>query len=382
MKRILVVAGEASADLHAANLITAIKKHAGPEIEFSGLGGERLVKTGLFTLEYDNSLFAVTGFFEIFGRFRLIYSALRHFRNMASLGSYDLAILLDYPDFNMSLARYLRKIAVPVVYYISPQVWVWRQGRAKKLGRYCHKILSIFPFEKDFYKAHGVENVSYVGHPLLDEIEKYLRQEHSKELIDEKRRSKAKLVAVLPGSRHNEIKHIMPVMMDACKILKQKYGDGIRFVLPLAPTLKREDIEHHIPDDLPMAVVSGKTYDVYSASDYAIVASGTATVECALFNLPMTIVYRVTGMSAWLYKKIVRYKGPIGMVNLLAGKIICNEFFQDRATPDLIAADVENNLFNEDNYANIKNELNNIKNVLDTGQSPTENAAKEIVRLI
>ncbi|MCX6113470.1 MAG: hypothetical protein NTY22_09380 [Proteobacteria bacterium] len=163
MKRVLIVAGEASADMHAANLVRAILSTSKQKIEFSGLGGRELISTGLFTPEFYNGDFAVSGLWELTGHIKKIYSALKYFKNMASLGSYDAAVLLDYPDFNIPLAKHLTKTGIPVIYYISPQVWVWRQSRVHSLARNSRELLTIFPFEKDFYKKHGID-VHYVGH--------------------------------------------------------------------------------------------------------------------------------------------------------------------------------------------------------------------------
>ncbi|MFH1223302.1 MAG: lipid-A-disaccharide synthase, partial [Pseudomonadota bacterium] len=174
VKRVLIIAGEASADMHAANLVKAMQGISKERIEFSGLGGDSLISTGNFVPEFHNRDFGVYGLMGILKSFSKIYSALTHFKRMARMGSYNAAVLLDYPEFNLRLARSLKKTGVPVVYYISPQVWVWRGYRANKLRRYSKEILTIFPFEKDFYKSKGID-VKFVGHPVIDEIDEYLR---------------------------------------------------------------------------------------------------------------------------------------------------------------------------------------------------------------
>lgn len=384
MKRILIVAGEASADMHAANLVREISKGSKEKIEFSGIGGDALMSTGVFTPEFYNRDFAVSGLFELAGHLRKIYSALRHLKRMASLGSYDLAVLLDYPDFNIPLARYLTKISVPVIYYISPQVWVWRASRANKLAKNSREVLTIFPFEKDFYKTRGID-VKYVGHPLLDEIEQYFKTHDVNKLKKEFNiKPSQKTIAVLPGSRHGEIKYILPLMEQTCVLLKQKMGSDVRFILPVAPTLKEEDISSVLdPKNTNLfEIVKDRTYDVYSIADYALVASGTATVEAGLFGLPMTIVYKVSDMSAFLFKSVIRYKAPIGMVNLLLEEEVSKEFFQNDATPQRIADDVIGNLTNSKRYSDLKIKLSELKKILYTGESPSAVAAKNVLKYL
>ena len=374
MKRVLFSAGEASADIHAANLIKAIDGMSKEKIEFTGLGGDAMIDTGLFTPEFYNRDFAVSGLFELAGHVTKIYSALRYLKRMASLGSYDAAVLLDYPDFNMPLARYLKKKNIPVIYYISPQVWAWRSGRALKLSKYTSDILTIFPFEKDFYAKLGIE-VKYVGHPLLDEIKVH------KSKVDIKKKSDEKIIAVLPGSRIAELDYILPIMEKTCSIIKKELKGKVRFLIPVAPTLKKQDIETRLGKEGKnlFEITDYRSYEIYPFSDHVLLASGTATVETALFEVPMTIVYKVSALSAFLFKHFVRYDRPIGMVNLLLGKKVFTEFFQNEAVPEKIAKDVIRNLNDPKRYAELKNELGKIKAMLSTGESPSKVAAKAVL---
>jgi lipid-A-disaccharide synthase len=388
MKRILIVAGEASADMHAANLVRAISgmshNTSKDKLEFSGLGGDALISTGLFTPEFYNRDFAVSGLWELAGHIKKIYSALGYFKKMADLGSYDAAVLLDYPDFNIPLARHLTKKSIPVIYYISPQVWVWRGSRAYSLARNSREILTIFPFEKDFYKQKGID-VHYVGHPLLDQISSYMKTRDIEKLKKEfKVKSDQKIIAVLPGSRHGEIKYILPVMEKACGIIKEKLGNGVRFILPLAPTVNEHDINSVLGKTGKelFEIVKGKTYDVYSLADYTLLASGTATVEAGLFTLPMTIVYKVSGLSAFLFKNVIRYKDPIGMVNLLLKQELAKEFFQDQAVPEKIAKDVITNMTDKKRYSSLKAGLGGLHDILYNGESPSTVAAKHVMKYL
>lgn len=389
MKRVLVVAGEASADMHAANLVRSISSLSKEKIEFSGIGGDMLMSTGYFSPEFYNRDFAVSGLWELLGHLRKIHSALNYFKNMASRGSYDVAVLLDYPDFNIPLAKFLNKKGIPVIYYISPQVWVWRSGRAYKLSKYSREILSIFPFEKDFYAQKGIE-VEYLGHPLIDEIDRYKKDLDISKLKERFGIKKAqKVIAVLPGSRHGEIKYILPVMEKACRIIKDKMGENVRFLLPLAPTINENDIISSLSESSNMELFElinsremASSYDVYSVSDYALLASGTATVEAGLFSLPMSIVYKVSVLSAFLFKHLIRYKNPIGMVNLLLKEPVANEFFQEKAEPQKIAEDIMATLCDDKVTISRKNKLKELKKILYTGESPSLKAARHVMKYI
>lgn len=384
MKRILISAGEASSDVHAANLVRAFSNSYKGDFEFSGLGGEQLISTKKFVPEFYNREFAVSGLIELGGRIPFIYSALRHFKRMADMGAYNAAVLLDYPDFNIPLAKHLSKRGIPVIYYISPQVWVWRSSRAEKLRDYSSQILTIFPFEKDFYSSRGIE-VKYVGHPLLEEVSSYLDRTDIKKLKqDFNIKDNEKVIAVLPGSRHGEIKYILPVLERTCAIIKERYKGKLRFLLPIAPTLKTEDIVFSDPGSkgLIEIVEGSRSYDVYSVSSYAVLASGTATVEAALFGLPMSIVYKVSPISAFLFKNFIRYKDPIGMVNLLLGKGTVKEFFQSEADPCRIADDVLKYLGDDKLLSQKSRELSRVKEVLFTGKSASQNAAEVLAKYL
>ncbi|MBN1114131.1 MAG: lipid-A-disaccharide synthase [Oligoflexia bacterium] len=382
MKRILIIAGEASSDMHAANLVRSILELYGSDVEFAGLGGDNLIDTGKFVPEYHNRDFAVFGFCELAGHVGKLLKAQRHFREMASMGAYDLAVLMDYSGFNIPLASHLTRRRIPVIYYISPQVWVWRSYRVYKLAKYCREILTVFPFERDFYKKYGVD-VKYMGNPILDQVDLYRKDLDPARLEKEFKQGEKRIIAVLPGSRLGEIKYIMPVMVETCRILSRRYNGKLRFVIPVASTLKIGDIRKYTDGNpVDFEFVKDRTYDVYTVADYAIAASGTSTVECALFNVPMTIVYRVSTLSAFMFRNLVRYKKPIGMVNLLYGDVICNEFFQEKADPELIASDVEKNLFDEDLYLSVREKLKRVHDVLYTGQSPSVNAAREVLRYL
>lgn len=375
MKRVLFSAGEASADIHAANLITAINGLSKEKIEFTGLGGDAMINTGSFNPEFYNRDFAVFGLLETLSQLPKIYSALRYFKKMADHGSYDAAVLLDYPGFNMALAKYLKKKNIPVIYYICPQVWAWKSGRAHKLKKYTSEMLTIFPFEKDFYSSLGIE-VKYVGHPLLDEIKTF------KPKTNIKKKPGEKIVAVLPGSRLAELDYILPTIERTCSIIHKELNGNVRFLVPVAPTLRKKDIQDRLGEEGKrlLEITDLSSYDIYSVADHVLLASGTATVEAALFEVPMTIVYKVSAFSAFLFKKFIRYDKPIGMVNLLLGRIVFSEFFQNDAVPGEIAKDVLNNLTDKKRQSELKAELAKIKSMLSVGESPSVVAAKEIIK--
>lgn len=357
----LLIAAEASSDIHAANLIIELNKKTKGKIEFFGIGGDRLINTGIFTPNYYYRNFSVFGFLEIFSKLRSIYGAFRFLKKQ----NYDFVILLDYPGFNIRLARHFYKKGVPVYYYISPKVWVWKKNRIYKLAKYCKKIITIFPFEKEFYKNYGID-VDYVGNPLIDEINNFnkeFNEDKKNKLIDKLSiKNDEKIIAVLPGSRISEIKYLMPVLKNVCALIKEKLN--ARFIIPVAKSLKKEDFKLYneffeIRDDI-------NSYELFSISNYGIIASGTATLEAALFSLPFNIIYKVSNFSYFLFKHFIRYRGFIGLPNILLGKEEFKEFLQDNLE--------ENNVANEvlDYFKNPKKiNFNDLREKLYLDESPS-----------
>lgn len=330
-KKIMLVAGEASGDLHGACLVEAIQ-HIDPEIEFFGVGGEGLERRGMKLLYHSHSL-AVVGITEVFLKMRPILRALKGLKQSLERERPDLLILIDFPDFNLRLAKMAHHLKIPVLYYISPQVWAWRPGRVKLIARLVRKVVVLFSFEVPIYEAAGVD-VEWVGHPLLDVVKPTLSRELAFRQfgLDPERRT----IGLLPGSRTHEIKRLLPDLLASAHLLQKEMPD-LQFVIPLAPGISRETLSPYLKKiPLPVKVVQGRTYDVMNLSHLLITASGTATLEGAILGKPMIIIYKVS-FPTYLIGRALIQVDHIGLVNLVAEKKIAPELIQKDVTPQRIA---------------------------------------------
>lgn len=330
-KKIMLVAGEVSGDLHGAHLVEAIQKIA-PEIEFFGVGGEHLKKRGMRLLHHVHSL-SVVGISEALRKLRAALKMLQELRETMEREKPDLLILIDYPEFNLRLAKIAQQKKIPVLYYISPQIWAWRSGRIKSIAKRVRKMIVFFSFELPLYQAAGVD-VQWVGHPLLDIVKPTLSREEALEQfgID----SEQKTIALLPGSRLEEVIRLLPPMLTASAYLQMEIPK-LQFILPLAQGISVTDLYPLLRDTfVPVTVVNGYNYDVMALSDLIITASGTATLEAAILGKPMVIVYKVSRLSYWVGRALIRVK-HIGLVNLIAGRQIAKELIQDEVDPKKIA---------------------------------------------
>ncbi len=334
MKKILIIAGEASGDLHGANLVREIKR-LDSSLRFFGVGSKGMREAGVEMLA-DASEISVVGLTEVLLHIREIFGVMRRLKLFLRRERPDLLILIDFPDFNIRLGRAAKELGIPVLYYISPQVWAWRRGRIKQIARIVETMVVVFPFEVELYRTAGVD-VRFVGHPLADVVRsEYSSTEARRRLgLDGSRPA----VALLPGSRKKEIAGLLPDMLEAAALLKNSFPD-LQFILPVAPTLDRDFVGGYVAQGrVPVQIVDGRVYDVLRASNAAIVASGTATLETGLMAVPMVIVYRVSRLSYLIGRMLVDAEN-VGLVNIVAGKRIVPELIQDEMTPQNIAAAV------------------------------------------
>ncbi|MBN2225191.1 MAG: lipid-A-disaccharide synthase [Deltaproteobacteria bacterium] len=328
-KRVLIVAGEASGDLYGGRLIREVTRLA-PGVSFFGVGGASMREAGLSALCRSEDI-TVVGLFEVIRHLGVIRRALKAVTESIRTTRPDLVLLIDFPDFNFRVARAAAKSGVRVFYYISPQVWAWRRGRVKTLARLVDKMIVIFPFEVDIYKEAGVD-VEFLGHPLVDVVRGRLEN-----LTIEKKGNP--VIALLPGSRKGEIERHMPVMCEAARIIRDKVPNA-SFTMPLAPTLVREDVQHHLADcPVPIAVREGAFHEVVKSADVAVVSSGTATVETALLTTPMVVIYRLNPLTFFLARRLIRVP-YIAMVNLVSSRRVVPELIQDEASAEGIAREV------------------------------------------
>ncbi|MGD8525266.1 MAG: lipid-A-disaccharide synthase [Thioalkalispiraceae bacterium] len=357
-QRIMIVAGEASGDHHAAKLVTRVKKQK-PELQFYGIGGAHMREAGVDIL-VDSADMAVVGLVEVLAHRKVIFGALNQMRELLRTDPPDLLILTDYPDFNLRLAKTARQCGVKVLYYISPQVWAWRQGRVKKIRERVDMMAVVFPFEVDFYKKHDVP-VKFVGHPLLDEV---APSRPRLELLEEfSLDANNPIVGLFPGSRKSEIKRLLPIILDSAQALRES-NPNIQFVLPIASTLKTENISDQINETLlDIKVIEQRPYDAIEVCDTVISVSGTVTLEIALLEKPMVIINKIAWLSYIIVKQLLKIDN-IGLCNIIAGMDIVPELIQKDATPEKISHEVSKILNDKEYAANMRRDLSRIKSLL------------------
>ena len=375
-KRIFIIAGENSGDLHGSNLVKAIRK-MDSSIEFKGLGGPQLASAGVTLMMNIVEDFAIIGFWEIvknISKFKKLFkSVVDELKN----GNYSGIILIDYPEFNLKVAREAKKLGIPIIYYVSPQIWAWRRGRRKEISNIVSKMLVVLPFEVKHYEGTGLD-VEYVGHPLLDVIKLTMTKDVVCKKFDLD--PNKLIIGLLPGSRKGEVERILPIMIATAELIKQKIPD-VQFVLPRASTISQDLIQLHLQNtSLNTKVVNEFRYNVRSILDFALVASGTATLESAFLKTPMVVIYKVS-LLTWLIAKNLVTLPYIGLVNILAGDLIVPEFIQNDAKPTAIAKRVLKILNDPEELENIKFELAKVREKIgEPGASM--NAARAVLEVI
>lgn len=326
--QVLIVAGEVSGDIHAANLVTDLKKLR-PELEISGVCGERLREAGVHCLASTEEL-AHMGLVEVVRELPRIRELMKRLVAYADRQRPDLAVLVDSPDFNLRLARRLKKIGVPVVLYVSPQLWAWRKGRVRQVRRLAREVLCILPFETEFYEQHQVP-ARYVGHPLVDDFER-------EGLLEGVAARHARRLALMPGSREMEVRSLLPAMLGALrKMPKTIVEDAVLIEAPGISATVDEVLENAEADPRLRRIRGEGRRLALGSSALALTASGTATLECALLDVPMIVGYRLKRFSWWLAKVLVNVP-HVALVNLILQDRAVPELLQDRWNPDALAA--------------------------------------------
>lgn len=358
-KTVMIVAGEASGDMHGASLVREMLR-IDPSLNFYGIGGNKMQDAGVKLL-INAAETAVVGLTEVISKFGTLFRIIRQVKKSLDEIKPELVILIDYPDFNLNfVAPAAKKRNIKIFYYISPQVWAWRKSRINKIKRLVDKMAVILPFEVDTYAAKGFA-VDYVGHPLLDLVKPaYSKQESQKIFnLDESKTT----IGLLPGSRQSEVVKLLPEMLRAAEILAQKI-QNVQFILPLADTLEKKTVDDIVSGfTIKVKVISGQTYDAVSCCDLAIVASGTATLETALLSVPMIIIYKISPLSYFIGKMIVNVKN-IGLANIVAGKTVVPELIQEDVSGNRIAAEAMDILTNAERKQEMIKELAAIRSKL------------------
>jgi lipid-A-disaccharide synthase len=355
--RIMISCGEPSGDLYAGALVSEILRRQ-PAAEVLGLGGQQFAAAG-GRLVGDFHGLSVTGLTEAVRVLPRSAAMLRRLTAAAREQRPDVFVAIDFPDFNFRLMSALRRLGIPVVYYISPQLWAWRAGRMRTMKRIVSRVLVIFPFEEELYRTKGVP-VEFVGHPLVDLVR--VRTPRAMLLREHKLEPTAPTVALLPGSRPNELQRIVPGLAQSIALIRAQVP-GVQFLVAAAPGLPDSLFARLVNADAPVSVVRERTDDVLAASDVVITASGTATVQAALHERPMVVVYKVSPLTFRFAKPLVRVD-TFAMANLVAGRRIVPELIQEDFTPAAVAREAVRFMTDAALYARTSDELRRVREKL------------------
>jgi len=370
-KRIFIVSGEESGDLHGSALIKELKGLL-PGLEVRGMGGYRMREAGLKGL--DSKEVSVVGIVEVLEKSPKIMATLSSLKRTLRKERFDAAVFIDFPDFNLRLAKEARSRGIPVIYYISPQVWAWRKGRIKKIARLVDKMLVVLPFEEEIYRKAGVD-VEYVGHPLSDAVKCSLTKSAARKALGLPARGP--VVALLPGSRSAEIGRHLPVMLGAAALIQRGLGRPANFIIPAARSAAPGAFdEARRAAGVEVTVVEGRMYEALRAADAAVVASGTATLETAIIGTPMVIVYKMSGISYGIGRALISVE-HIGLPNIIAGQSVAVELIQNDVTAGNISKEILDILKNPKKRRDITKKFDEIRAML--GKDAALKAARAVV---
>lgn len=379
----MIVAGEASGDLHAAKLVKALQEIPDVNFTFFGSAGKMMRDAGVEPVVMADNL-SIVGLPEIGRALPMFFKIFAKLKHAARERKADLVILVDFPDFNLKLAKSLSKRGARIVYYISPQLWAWRQYRISVIRKYVDLLISILPFEKSWYAERGVDHVEYVGSPLAREVHATLEKTEFCDLHG--LNSKMPIVALLPGSRHKEIVRILPVMLETAAEMS-KSDPTTQFVIAAASEKNQSDVNKVLENarssglQLPkiLITVQDETFNALSASDVAAVASGTATLETGIIGTPMAIVYKTSGINYKLLRPLIEVE-HFGLINLIAGERVAAELIQDEFTAKILAKELSRLLEPNENAA-VRERLSAAAEKLGHGGA-SKRAAEIIMRIL
>lgn len=369
-KKLYIIAGEASGDLHGANLMKALFQDE-PDLNIRFWGGDRMKAEGGKCVKHIKDL-AFMGFLEVLLNLRTILGNIKYCKSDILEFKPDAIVLIDYPGFNLRIAEWAHEQGIKVYYYISPQIWAWKQGRVHKIKKVVDKMYVILPFEKDFYKKFNYE-VEFVGHPLLDEIERYRSNNSEVQFKEEMELDERPVLAVLPGSRDQEIQRKLPIMLEAVKDITSH-----QIVIAGAPNYETEYYRQYT-GKMNVRIVCNKTYDLLNVADVAIVTSGTATLETALFGVPLVVCYKGSEVSYQIAKRLVKVD-YISLVNLIMNEEVVKELIQSECTVENIRKEVNRIIGNEDYRAQLSDKLSQLEEKLGGGAS--QKVAQSLLKTI
>lgn len=369
-KKIYVIAGEPSGDLHASNMMKAILDEDA-NVDFRFWGGDKMAKIQSNGLVKHIRDLAFMGFVEVLMNIRTILGNIKFCKKDIEEYQPDAIVLVDYPGFNLRIAEWAKERGIKVYYYISPQIWAWKQNRVHKIKKVVDHMFVILPFEQDFYKKFDY-NVEYVGHPLLDEISKYNFEASKAEFLKENELSDKPIIAVLPGSRKQEVSKKLPIMVEALKGF-----DGYQIVVAGAPTLTPE---FYASIDSSITIVFNETYKLLANSDVAVVTSGTATLETALFKVPEVVCYKGSEISYRIAKRLIKVK-YISLVNLIMDREVVKELIQKECNPILIREEVSRLINDKERSQQIEKDYNSLEELLGGGGA-SKKVAQSLLKTI
>ncbi len=359
-----IIAGEASGDLHGSNLIRELKK-LDASATFRCWGGDKMQEAGGELIKHYREL-AFMGFAEVLMNLRTIFRNLKFCKQDILEHKPSALILIDYPGFNLRIAKWAKQQGIKVIYYISPQVWAWKEGRVKTMKQCIDKMLVILPFEKEYYKNKWNWEVEYVGHPLAEVIQRHKAQGTSQEFFDKP------IVALLPGSRKQEILKKLPIMLEVSKAYP-----SYQFIVAKAPGLDEQFYDNLLKPFSNVSYVQNKTYDLLMQSKAALVTSGTATLETALFAVPEVVCYKGSWLSYQIGSRLVKVK-YIALVNLIMDKLVVKELIQNKLTVENLQTELEELLNNEERKQQLQKEYAALTQILSEGGNASEKAAASI----
>lgn len=377
---IMIIAAEASST-HYAEKLLKIWKEKGFEVSAFGIGSQKMEELGFERFGKSEEL-AVMGIQEVLGVFNKIWNVFHRLIAEAKKRKPDCILLLDYPDFNLRIAKKLKKAGFKIFYYISPQIWVWRTGRVHFIKKYVDKVLVLFPFEVDFYKKYGVD-VEFVGHPLLDDIRPELFEKTYQNDLRQRYgvKSDQKILGLMPGSRTFELNHHLPVQLRVAEILKEKIPN-LSVMLFVAPNKTIDQIKEKIPKlNLPVIFVQRDPFEMVSMADYVICASGTATLTVGLMEKPMVIMYIMKKATVFFGRFIMKMPKYFGMSNLISNKMISKEFFQEEANAKDLASEIYRVMSDPQVYQDEVEELKKLKTKLGSSGA-NKRVAESILKFL
>ncbi len=371
----MILAGEASGDAHAAEFVEQLKLQQ-PDLKLSGMGGTAMKNAGVDVF-FDSSIIAVVGLVEVLRHWGDIKRAMDIVKQRLDQTRPDLLILVDYPEFNLKMARHARELGIKVLFYISPQVWAWRPKRIHKIGRLIDHMAVIFKFEKQYYEQAGIP-VSFVGHPLVDKVRADIDARKIRMGLGIS--PDDKVIGLFPGSRHSEISRLLPLMFATARRMQTREPE-LKFLLPVASSLDFDELSARSSNSgLDIIVTRDEIYDVISCCDAIATCSGTVTLEIALHNIPMCILYKMSWLSYLIMSRLITIP-YIGLANIVANKAVVKEFLQQDANPHAVSHELFELLENQAYRHQVKQGLNQVRDNLGAGDG-ARTMAKLVLSLL